>query len=91
MGERKLTDDMVATWLIQECAEVQQAATKCLIYGFNQGWHGYGRNNDVLSKEVGDLLGIVGELRKRGMLTASLVESARRTKVDRMKKSLVRP
>jgi len=41
--------------LIEECAEVQHAATKCIRFGCNTTWEGYGNNKDVLLQEVTDL------------------------------------
>lgn len=59
----ELTRDDLLILLIEECGEVIQAATKCLRFGFDVD-HGvdYGNNRTVLSREVGDLLGIVDAL-----------------------------
>lgn len=61
MGD--LTRDDLLILLIEECGEVIQAATKCLRFGFNVD-HGvdYGNNRTVLSREVGDLLGVIDAL-----------------------------
>lgn len=48
--------------LMQECAEVIQAASKCLLYGFDRNWPGYGVNHEVLQAEVNDVLGILSGL-----------------------------
>ncbi len=39
----------------EEAAEVVQAATKCLRFGFYRDWPGYGRNDRVLANEFGQL------------------------------------
>lgn len=59
----KLTRDELLVLLIEECGEVIQAATKCLRFGFDVD-HGidYGNNKLVLSREIGDLLGVVDGL-----------------------------
>jgi len=59
----ELTRDELLVLLIEECGEVIQAATKCLRFGFDVD-HGvdYGNNKLALSREVGDLLGVVDGL-----------------------------
>lgn len=49
--------------LIEECGEVIQAATKCLRFGYDSNHiPEYGRNDVVLSEEIGDLLAVVDSL-----------------------------
>lgn len=52
-----MTRDELLVLLIEECGEVIQAATKCLRFGWDRYEPDYGINSDVLSKEIGDLLG----------------------------------
>lgn len=52
----KLTRDELLVLLIEECAEVIQAATKCLRFGFDADHDvGYGRNDHQLAKECGEV------------------------------------
>lgn len=57
-----LTNDEKLVLLIEECGEVIQAATKCLRFGYERDWPDYGRNDKVLAKEIGDLLGVIDAL-----------------------------
>lgn len=59
---RTLTTDEKLVLLIEECGEVIQAATKCLRFGYERNWPDYGVNHEVLSKELGDLIGVVDSL-----------------------------
>jgi len=54
-----LTTDEKLVILMEECAEVIKAASKCLRFGWDREQEGYGQNNLVLAEEVGDLLGII--------------------------------
>lgn len=58
-----LTRDELLVLLIEECGEVIQAATKCLRFGYDVD-HGvdYGNNKVVLSREIGDLMGVAAAL-----------------------------
>ena len=69
--------------LAEESAEVIQATTKCLRFGFSHFEPGYGLNSDTLSKELGDLLGIADELE----LNWEMVEAFRRTKIERAERA----
>lgn len=65
----------------EEAAEVIQAATKCIRFGYDIDHNiGYGNNRDMLSKEIGDLLGILDILD----LNQDLVEEARKTKIAKV-------
>ena len=66
--------------LIEECGEVIQAATKCLRFGYDVD-HGvdYGNNKMVLSREIGDLLGVVDGL----PLDHVNIDAMRATKLSR--------
>lgn len=58
-----LTRDELLILLIEECGEVIQAATKCLRFGYDvDHGTGYGNNKLILSREIGDLLGVVDGL-----------------------------
>lgn len=60
-----LTRDEKLILLIEECGEVIQAATKCLRFGWDRDQPDYGVNHEVLAGEVGDLLGVIDDLRLR--------------------------
>lgn len=58
-----LTRDELLILLIEECSEVIKAATKCLRFGYDSDHGvGYGKNDVVLSEEVGDLEAIIAAL-----------------------------
>lgn len=59
-----LTRDELLDLLIEECAEVIQAATKCKRFGFESGHAtGYGRNDIALAKEMGNLYAVLGAVK----------------------------
>lgn len=59
----KLTRDELLTLLIEECAEVIKAATKCQRFGYDvDHGTGYGNNRDMLSIEFGELCAVAGAL-----------------------------
>jgi hypothetical protein len=58
-----LTRDELLILLIEECGEVIQAATKCLRFGYySDHGVGYGKNDVILSRELGDVQAIIAEL-----------------------------
>lgn len=61
-GTKHLSNDEVLTLLCEEAAEVIQAATKCIRFGYMNGTENYGINRDQLAKEIGDFLGCVDAL-----------------------------
>lgn len=65
--ESFLTREDLLIGLMEECAEVIKAASKCLRFGYNRAWPGYGRNDLVLAHEIGDVVGIANELHRRGL------------------------
>jgi hypothetical protein len=74
----KLTREDLLVLLIEECSEVIKAATKCQRFGFDADHGiGYGRNDAVLSGEVGDLLAIIDHL----PLDASVIDLTRTSKI----------
>jgi hypothetical protein len=61
--------DYLLTLLIEECAEVQQRATKALRFGLGEIQPGQPLDNEArLAAEVVDLLTILRMLRDRGVL-----------------------
>lgn len=80
--ETTLTRDDLLTLLIEECAEVIHATTKCQRFGFSSNHIAeYGRNDIKLSSEVGDLAGIFAALHQ--YLDAATVSGSKRTKIAR--------
>ena len=57
-----LTRDERLVLLIEECGEVIQAATKCLRFGFDREFPGYGRNDIALARECGELSAVVDSI-----------------------------
>lgn len=77
-SERKaLTTDEKLVVLMEECAEVIKAASKCLRFGYQRDQAGYGQNDKVLAGEIGDLLGMVDAL----PLDRALIEYCRKRKL----------
>lgn len=69
--------------LSEEAAEVIQAASKCLRFGYDiDHGTGYGNNRKMLSKEIGDLLALVDALD----LDWDEVESTRKSKMTKILK-----
>ena len=59
----ELTLEETLVLLMEECAEVAQAASKCIRFGYDtKGPDQYGINRKVLASEIGDLLGVVDSL-----------------------------
>lgn len=78
-----LTRDELLIVLVEECAEVIQATTKCLRFGFNRLEPTYGINSEILAREVGDLLGIIDELE----LDHGIVNAYRKLKLEKVKRA----
>lgn len=73
--------DEKLVYLIEECSEVIQAATKCLRFGYDiDHGIGYGNNKDYLSREIGEVLGIISNL----PLNMKEVDEAKISKMDRV-------
>lgn len=83
---QELTRDELLVLLIEECAEVIQAATKCLRFGWDREFPPYGRNGDTLAKECGELSAVIDALGVRGQIFAESYQ----TKLDRAKSAKVR-
>lgn len=82
-GEGPLTTDELLVILMEECAEVIQAASKCLRFGFTRNHPSYGDNDKVLAKELGDLFGIVQAL----PLDGEILQEYRDSKLKRAQKA----
>lgn len=79
-----LTRDELLILLIEECGEVIQAATKCLRFGYDADHGvGYGRNDVVLSREAGDLVGCLDAL---PLVRPEFIVS-RKSKIERAEKA----
>lgn len=76
----RLTTDELLVVLMEECAEVIKAASKCLRFGYTRNHPSYGDNDKVLSSEIGDLLGVVIAL----PLDSDSIVEARDSKMRRM-------
>ena len=71
------------TCVAEECAEVQQAVTKALRFGLNDGYPGTNRTNlGDLKKEITDLCAVLEMLEDEGIL---YVEGTRRKEIDQKK------
>jgi len=63
--------------LIEECAEVQQRATKALRFGVNEVQPGQAlSNSERMSEELGDLLCVVTRLKEVGLVRQQVVDAA---------------
>ncbi len=75
--------------LIEECAEVQQRATKILRFGLRETQLGEDYNNSQrLSFEVGDLIEVIDLTIKRGLIEKVYIELGRKRKRDQLRKYL---
>lgn len=54
--------------LSEECAEVQQAVSKALLFGLNDSYKDYGNNHDRIVVELHDVLGVLKMLSDRGII-----------------------
>lgn len=79
-----LTRDELLILLIEECSEVIHAATKCLRFGWDSDHSvGYGQNNLILAKEMGEVDAIRDALGlDDGMLVGAYMEGWK-DKIDR--------
>lgn len=82
-----LSRDEILLLLIEECGEVIQAATKCLRFGFDREWPGYGNNSVVLATEIGDVLGCIDALPLKSATHFGAVVNARISKIERARKA----
>lgn len=57
------------TCLMEECAEIQQAAAKALRFGLQDGYPGTDRTNEQdICKEIADLIGVINLLAEEKVL-----------------------
>jgi len=80
----EVTSGYLLVCLTEECGEISKAAAKALRFGIARGTPDYGRNDQVLALEIGDLLGIVDELLKRGILDPKIIEHSRHQKIAKI-------
>lgn len=82
-------DRELLTILVEECAEVQQRATKALRFGLAEVQPGQPHDNAArLAHEVGDLLEMVDRLCDIGVIRRDAVQNGRRRKRSQLKKFL---
>lgn len=63
LNTAELSEEELLVLLIEECAEVQKAATKCLRFGFRANHiPEYGVNSEVLAREMGELHAVANAL-----------------------------
>lgn len=74
----------VLDMLIEECAEIVQAASKAKRFGLIDGWEGK-TNRQKLETEIGDLLCIISILVDNKVLDHDTIEVARFKKFLKMK------
>lgn len=77
----------VITILIEECAEVQQRATKLLRFGRDEIQPGQPLTNaERLSKELGDLLTMIGMAEDLGLVSGKIMEERKGRKREKLAK-----
>lgn len=75
----------ILTILIEECAEVQQRASKMLRFGRDETQPGYGLDNrQRLSREVGDLQAMVQMAIEANLIDALTVAARRPRKLEKL-------
>ena len=72
------------TILIEEAAEVQQAATKLLRFG-KEAYEGYGDNQTVMAHEVGDLTEMIEMAIRCKLLDERHIDEGQARKHERLK------
>lgn len=71
--------------LCQECAEVVQAATKAMLYGWAPHFNGVQYDNRAdLVEELGDVRNVENLMCRKGDMSAGEVATVAQTKVPRM-------
>jgi hypothetical protein len=100
ISEEKMTDRYISqhslptdherellTILIEECSEVQKAATKMLRFGRDDGYPGSGHTNGYdLGHEFGELFVMMGLVIEAKLTCATAVEEGRYEKFAKLKK-----
>jgi NTP pyrophosphatase (non-canonical NTP hydrolase) len=75
------------TILIEECAEVQQRATKLLRFGCDEVQPGQDKSNSTrLAEEIGDLECVINWLESYCLIRIDDIETGRKRKVGRLRK-----
>lgn len=77
----ELTQEDLLIVLMEECAEVIVAASKCLRFGYSRHHPSYGRNDAVLAEEAGQVIAIIEALN----LDPSFLQMGRIGKIRRMR------
>lgn len=73
--------------LLEECAEVIQAISKCHRFGIENYKPGKPKTNrEHLEEELGDLLAMVDILREMGVVSWGNLEVAKQAKIEKLKK-----
>ena len=73
--------------LIEECAEVQQRATKALRFGLKEVQPGQNLNNiERMSEELGDVFCVLEHCKKADLLCADSMDSGHRRKERQLRK-----
>lgn len=62
-----LTREELLVLLMEECAEVIRAASKCLRFGWDRDHPDYGRNDLVLAMEAGEAVAVMEALQLNEM------------------------
>lgn len=76
----QLTRNEILIHLMSECAEVIHAASKCIQFGYERTEANYGKNDEVLAKEIGDVLGLIDGLHSFNDI---IMETSRSSKLRR--------
>jgi len=79
----ELTIDEKLVILMEECAEVIKAASKCSRFGWDREQPEYGQNDKVLAAEIGDMLGMIDSL----PLDWTQIEYFRKRKLEKAEKA----
>lgn len=82
-----ITEHLLAC-LIEECAEIQQAATKALRFGLTDGYPGADTTNSQdIAREITDLIAVIDICREHGIAPQPAEAKAMyEQKIDRVKK-----
>lgn len=82
-----LTHNDLAELLIEECAEIIEAAQKCKRFGFDRVFPGYGQNGAALAYEMGDAVATIEALMSFHPELAPTYTKARNSKIARALKA----
>lgn len=70
--------------LIEECADIIQAATKCKRFGWERDYPGCGVNRTAVAREIGDFKGVVAAIMTEfDADDCAVMNIAARTKMER--------